>query len=326
MKTLVTGATGFIGGHVVRKLSRAGHGVRVLLRAKSDRRGLEGCSYEAVEGDLLDPDSVRRAVEGCDLVYHLAALMSTRSHLADRIFAVNVGGAANLFSACLTAGTPRVVYAASIFALGGPETPHPVDETVTYNLQKLPVPYFQSRRKAEEDAWRFVDRGLPIVFLYPCFCFGPGDVYISSTRVLLNFLRMPVPLYPKGGINAVDVRDVAEAFVASATRGRIGERYLLGGENLSYKDFFTRAARVAGRRAPILPMLTGPTHLLAHAFERTLKKPPLDVASAILLTRYWYYDSSKAARELHFGARPIEETLVAAVDDLRRRGLVDGRS
>jgi dihydroflavonol-4-reductase len=307
---------------VVRELVRAGHRVRVLARPKSKRDGLAGSPCEVALGDVLDAGSIAAAVEGCELVYHLAARMSTRRRASEAMFAVNVAGASNVFSACLAARTPRVVYAASIFALGGPDGPEPLTEDAAYNLGHLPVPYFQSRRAAEEHAWRFVERGLPLVFLYPCFCFGPGDVYISSTRILLDFLRMPIPFYPKGGINAVDVRDVAAAFAAAATRGAPGQRYLLGGVNLSFQDFFRQAARAAGRRRPLLPLPTAPARLAARVMERTLKHPPLDEAGVILLSRTWYYDSSKARRDLGFAPRPLEETLRDAVADLRARGFL----
>ncbi len=322
--TLVTGATGFIGSHLARRLVERGERVRLLVRDPERLAAVGLAAGDAVEvarGDLLEPAAVEAALAGVRRVYHVAGLVSTDRRDRERVHRVNHDATVALFDAIRRAGTvERTVYLASIFALGGSEDGRPVDEEVEWNLAGLGVDYVEAKRLAEVHALRCRDQGMPLVFVYPCFCYGPGDVYRSSSRLIDTHLAGLLVVSLPGGQNAMDVRDAAEGLVLGMDRGRLGERYIVGGSNVTYAELGRTLARITGRRPPapvgLPPSLLGLSGWLA---ERTLRDPPLDAASARLASRTWYYDDRKARRELGHRSRPLEETLRDAVRWIRER-------
>jgi dihydroflavonol-4-reductase len=313
MTTLVTGATGFIGSHVTRQLLDRGDAVRVLVRSpdKLAAVGLDDVK-DVARGDLLDPAAIRAALRGVDQVIHIAGYVSTARRDRAVIHQANYDVTVNLLEETARAGVRRVVYLASIFALGG-GTQRPVAEDTAYELDGLRIDYFEAKRNAELYAYRARDRGQPIVFAYPCFCYGPGDVYDSSSRLLIQFLRGKLPVFVAGGQNAMDVRDAAAGLIKALDHGRDGAKYILGGENHSYRDLLRILATVTGLSPPRIGLPRGLAERLGRLAERVSKEPPLDEQSAQIAGRWWFYDDARARRELGHTSRPLDHTFDAAV-------------
>lgn len=320
MSTLLTGATGFIGSHLLRELLGRGEDVSITVRKTSSDVNLQGLDARRVECDLTDYPRTLRALDGIRRVYHLAGFISTAEKDKRKVFDVNYTGTANLLRACRERGVERIVFLASIFALGAGEGDKPADENVEYNLDWYPIHYFHAKRKAELDARRMAEEGLPIVFVYPTFCLGPGDVYVSSSEAVVSFLRGQVPAYVRSGIDVMDVRDAARGLVLGMERGKAGERYLITGHHTPFKELFERLSGISGVPAPRFAMPKRAALWAGGLAERFMKKPPLDYQSALLMQRSWYYDGSKARREWGFSNRPLDETLRDAVNWFREHG------
>jgi dihydroflavonol-4-reductase len=327
MTTLVTGGTGFIGGAVARELAGMGEPVRVLARKgepEEPELGIPGAEW--VAGDLLDPVSLRYALEGCDRVYHVAGNVSTHPRDREVVRAVNYEGAVNLFDAALAAGVRRVVYTGSIFALGvGATGAAPADESVAYNLSNLRAPYFRAKREAELAVPDFIARGLDIVTVYPGFCAGPGDRHLTSSRLIVAYLRRQLPAYLPGGLCQVDVRDAAHAHVLAMTRGAAGEKYLATGHNVTYRGIFQRLAHITGRTPPSLRLPVAPLGLTGAMLERLSPKPLLDAGVAQLLHYTWWYNDFKARRDLGIEYRPLEDTYTDAVAWFAEQGVITAK-
>ncbi len=317
-RTLVTGATGFVGSHVVQQLLDRGEATRVLVRSP-ERLGPVGLQdhplLETAVGDLLEPATVTAALQGIERVYHIAGYISTRRSHREALHRINVDATVNLLAAARRAGVQRTVYLASIFALGAAEPPgyKPVNEGVRYNLADSGVEYFRAKRRAELHAYRCLDQGDPLVLVYPCYCYGPGDVNVSSSRLVQAFLDRELPAYIPGGQNIMDVRDAAAGLLLGMDRGEVGDQYLVGGTNLTNGELLTRLARLTGYPVPRLriPRLLG--RIAGRVAESVLAKPPLDEQSALVLGGHWYYDDAKARRELGYTSRPTDETLRDAI-------------
>ncbi|RLC60186.1 MAG: NAD-dependent dehydratase, partial [Chloroflexota bacterium] len=248
MTTLVTGATGFIGSHVVRRLNKRGIRPRVLVRPTSNRVNLADLEIEIVEGDLLDPPSLIRALDGCEQLYHVAGYVSPRPSDRQRLFDSNVRGTINIMDAARETGVSRITYLGSTTGIGASEGPHPIDENAPYNLGGTGAAYFESKREAELAMRERIEAGLPVVSIYPGYCLGPGDVYLSSSLIVTAFCKGQIFFAPTGGMAFLDVRDAAEAIVLGMEKGRVGERYFAGGHNLTYREFFERLAEMIGRK------------------------------------------------------------------------------
>ena len=327
MKVLLTGGTGFIGAHVAAELVGAGHEVVVLTRRPDDAevRGRlpESDRLELRRGDLLDPTDLPPALEGCDAVIHAAGWISTRTRDRDRIWQLNHTATANLFQAALDARpSPRFIYLASIFALGTGTPWRPATEDVSYNLGHLDVDYVRAKRAAELLSDRFLGRGLELVHVYPCFCLGPGDADLSSSRVVVDYLRRRLPAYVPGGLNLVDVRDVARGHLLALERGRVGRRYLLGDHNVTYRELFALLERLTGIPAPRIAIPARLAVAAGSLAERMGFGEVADRASAVLMGEHWYYDSSRAEEELGYRGRPLDETLHDAIDWFLERTMV----
>jgi dihydroflavonol-4-reductase len=323
--TLITGSTGFIGSHVARQAIERGERVRLLVRdpRKLDDVGVDASApgVEVVVGDLLDPDTIGPALEGVDLVQHIAGSISMGRGDRERTWAANVDTTRNLFLAARERPIERIVYLASIFALSG-GSGAPDTEDSPWLLDGFPVDYVQAKREAELFARECAAAGMPIVFAYPTFCYGPGDVYESSSALVLGFLRGRLPAYVNGGHNAIDVRDAAAGLHAAMQRGRVGERYLIGGENVTFERMFALLARITGRRAPRVKLPAGAARVIGRVADRIMSDPPLTEQVALMTSRQWYYDDARARAELGHTSRPLEETLRDAVEWFERRGMV----
>jgi dihydroflavonol-4-reductase len=320
MTTLLTGASGFIGSWIARTLSPAPGSLRALVLPGSNLSALNGLSFEIVEGDLLDPASLRRALEGVSQVYHAAGLISFRPRDAETVRRVNFEGAVNLFEAALRAGVTRMVYTASIFAVGQAASPERlVHEDSEFNAGNLlDIPYIGAKRDAELAAQAYIDKGLPLIRLYPGLCLGTGDVNRSSSGAIDAWLHGQLPgITTGGGICMMDVRDAAAAHIAAMEKGVPGRRYLATGHNITLTGLFERLSRITGKPAPLLRLPPSLGIPAARLTERLGIFPALDSAQARLMARHWWYDSTRAQKELGISFRPLDDTLKEAVDWLR---------
>ena len=324
MKALVTGGSGFIGSAVVLELLERGQPLRVLVRSKERPGNLAGLDQELVEGDLLDRDSLLRALEGCDRVYHLAAVYA--NWLPDRsvIIRANVEGTRNLLQACLDRKIERVVYTSSVAALGA-HGKTPANESAQFNLNDTGDAYHISKYKAEQVALEFAAHGLPVVIVNPSNPIGPRDIKPTPTGALiLSVLKRQLPGYVDGGINVIDVQDVAIGHVRAMEQGKPGEKYVLGNANLSIRDYFQMIAEVGGGKAPSLRLpatLAVTAGYLYEAAAAVTKKPPTTTAAWVKVgSRYSFWDSSKAIRELGLPQTPVRESLRKAITWFRENG------
>jgi dihydroflavonol-4-reductase len=314
---LVTGATGFLGSHLIDRLQ--GSGVRTLVR-----ESLPDVDVETVEGSILDADAVARAVDGIDTIYHLAGKVSRDPDDVRELYRVHVEGTTTLCRAAKSAGVKRIVLASTSGTIAVTEDGKTIpDESAPPPLELIGSwPYYTSKLYQEEAAKRECQGGPEIVILNPSLLLGPGDKRLSSTEDVLRFLARDIPVIPPGGVNFVDVRDVADAFVSAMERGRSGERYLLGGPNWTFKSFFERLERISkvkGPRVKLPESMYSFAGMAVDAFYRQLDKaPPVDKVSVEMGRRFWYLDPSKATRELGFEARDPYETLHETVAYINR--------
>ncbi|MEZ5352425.1 MAG: NAD-dependent epimerase/dehydratase family protein [Bryobacteraceae bacterium] len=318
---LVTGATGFLGKHLVELLLARGDNVRVLARGD----GPSG--VETLRGDVTDPNDVNRAVSGVRAIYHLAGIVS-RDPAGEAIMRrVHVEGTRLICEAALRCNVERVVVASSSGTIAVSPDPVEWDESAGYKSETVARwPYYVTKIEQEKLALAFArDRGLPLVVINPSLLLGPGDDRNSSTGDVRRFLEGQVLSVPVGGLSMVDVRDCAAGAVLAMERGRPGERYLFGAVNWTMTRFLAELAGITGGAAPRmkspawLGLLTAP--MLRSLMPLLGRKFDFDDESIRMSALFWYLDSAKARRELGFVTRDPRETLRATIDDLRRRSL-----
>jgi dihydroflavonol-4-reductase len=326
MKTLVTGGTGFVGANVVRALMQRGAEVRALVRPRSDTRNLDSLEVELVAGDLRDRGSLEAALEGCDTVYHVAAMYALWAPNPREIYDSNVTGTINILEAARQAGVQKIVYTSSVATIGLPKDGTPGTEEVPLPPEDMVSDYKRSKYLAEQEVLKYAQRGLPVVIVNPSFPVGAWDVKPTpSGQLIVNFLRGKIPAYVDTGLNVVDVEDVAIGHVMAAERGRIGERYILGHVNLTLPELFQLLAQVSGISAPRIRIPYGFAYLSACVSEfvaRTIThKPPFVTLAGVKLSRKrMFFDTSKAVRELGLPQTPAIEALSKAVQWFRAHG------
>lgn len=326
MRTLVTGATGFVGPRLVRRLVERGDQVRVLVRASSNLAALEGLPIEVARGDVTAPETLRAALDGIETVYHAAGLVSSAHRDRQRLFEVNVGGTRNVLSAALAAGASRVIYTSSCAAVGYSRRSEPVNERSSW--VDFGVTYARAKRAAEAAAFELQARGLPLVVVNPTTAMGPDDPTMVTTRVVAKFMRGHLPAQVAGGMNIIDVDDFVAGHLLADERGRIGERYILAGTNVTWAEFFRLLSELTGRPVPRRVPL--PAALaLAFAVERLAEargRPPrLEFEEVRLAGLYRFADATKARTELGLTVRPLRDTLARTVDWLRPACIPDAR-
>ncbi len=314
MKLMMTGATGFIGAHVARRFAGAGYELRLMVRSTSDLSGLEGLDFERALGDVTDRASVEAAMDGVDAVIHTAGCTSFLPADAEVVERVNVGGTRAVLEAALARGL-RVLYTSSFAAVGASTDPAELmDEDAIWDAGAWANDYVISKRRAEELAWSLADRGLEITMVNPTVAWGPGDRALSSTAILLGFVKGEFPGYMKGGSGYVDVRDVAEGHLLAFERGQPRRRYILSAENISNDRLVELVVKRAGAkrvlRTPYAVALT-----LAAFNERVVvrfkpEKADFNTKTVRTGARFWFADAGRSRRELGLSYRPIEQTLV----------------
>ena len=302
MKVLVTGSNGFIGSHLCQTLLENGHEVRAFHRSSSNLRLLQDLPVEHVIGDLTQPDTIKNAVEGIEAIFHTAALLGPRAE-AGAMYAVTVEGTRVLLSAAETAGVKRVVYTSSAAALGIPETPPNgrqqvvlLDENHSWNLRPEDWPYAYSKYLAEREVQKAVARGLDVVIVNPTYVLGAGDIYRRSSSLVVLAARRSLPGMVEGGLNVVHIRDVAAGHLAAFEKGKKGERYILGGENVSIPELITLISTTAAVEPPqttfpsaLLHLLSRPLNLLRSFIQTPISSELLNMAG-----KYFYYNIKKS--------------------------------
>ena len=320
--TLVTGATGFLGWHMVQVLAGRGHKVRVLVRTGRRDIGLEG--VERITGDLRDTGSVARAVEGCGLVFHLAADYRLWAADPQHIYQSNVDGTRNLLEAARQAGVERVVYTSTVGCIGIPADAVGNEDTPV-NEEEMTGAYKRSKFLAEKEALRAAHAGLPVVIVNPSAPVGEHDGKPTPTgKVIVDFLKGKMPAYVDTGLNLVDVRDTIEGHLLACERGRDGERYILGCENLTLQQIFERLESISGVKAPrtripyAVAMAAGMVSTAWAGLTGSEPRAPID---AVRMSRKkMWVSQDKAVRELGFAPGPVEGALRRAVDWFRANG------
>jgi dihydroflavonol-4-reductase len=327
MTALVTGATGFIGSAVARRLLARGEKVRVLARAGGDRRNLAGLDLEIIEGDLRDPAARRKAVQGIKSLYHVAA--DYRLWVPDpaAMFATNVESTTDLMRLAADAGAARMVYTSSVATLGIPRDGTLSTEDTPVNLADMVGPYKQSKYLAEEVVRKLVrDEQLPIVIVNPTAPVGPRDVKPTPTgRTVIEAAAGRMPAFVDTGLNLVHVDDVADGHLLAHDKGVLGERYILGGENLTLQQILQRIARLVGGKAPTIKLPHGAILPLAYAvefFARTFRtgEPFITVDGIKLARKRMFFTHAKASHGLGYAARPVDEALLDAIAWFRLHG------
>jgi dihydroflavonol-4-reductase len=312
-KTLVTGATGFIGSHVARALLDRGDDVRVLVRASSKAENLQGLELDVAKGDIGEPRSISRALRGVDRVFHVAGLTSLRAS-NEKLHTINVVGTRNVLDACMKAGVEHVVYTSSVAAIGPAPKGETADERQHFSGARLNIPYVNAKHEAEIEAQRFAALGLPVVIVNPGHVFGRGDVYRSSTELVRRFMLRRIPAYVDGGINVIDVGDVAKGHLLADEKGTPGERYILGNRNYTLDRLFADLGRMSGIEPPALKVPYPVAIAFAQAAERMPGRPPVTTVEVRGASQWWTYRNTKAKRELGFKPAPHEETVSATVE------------
>jgi dihydroflavonol-4-reductase len=309
VKVLVTGGTGFVGSQLVAALVGRGDSVRVLRRTNSGLVTLEGLPVKHAIGDILDANSVAGAADGCDWVFHVAGLSSYWRAPREDIYRVNVEGTRIVMDACLHAGVRRVVYTSSVAAVGIPAEGTVADENSAFDDLSASFAYADSKHKAEEEVRRAIGRGLAAVIVNPAVVIGAGDQYLIAGQMGLEIARGRLLAVPPGGVCVVDVDAVVEGHITAAERGRVGERYILGGENLPYREMVATIATVTGQPAPrrTFPRQAAPLlGAVVDAMNRLNSRPPAVSGEQIRLSaRNVFYDSGKAVRELGYPMLPF---------------------
>jgi len=324
---LVTGATGFLGTHLVPLLTGGGHRVRVLQR--SDAPEARALGADVVRASVGDAGAVRAALDGVDAVYHLAGRVDFDPREPRALYTLHVDGTRVLLEACAAAGVKRVVLASTSGTIAVSKEERVATEDDDHPIAVVAGwPYYLSKIYQEKAALRIHrDTGLPLVVLNPSLLLGPGDARLSSTDVVFKFLEKRIPAMPGGGLSFVDARDAAAAFAAALEKGRPGERYLLGGANMTFTTFFKRLERLSGVDAPRVKLPSrlnvAGSRLLERWHDWRGSETPLDPASTEMGEHWWYCDSGKAEAELGFVARDPGETLGDTVrwveEHVRRR-------
>lgn len=318
-QTLVTGATGFVGSAVVRALLARGERVRVLVRPKSDRRNLAGLSVETVVGQLEDPDSLRSAVANCEGLFHVAADYRLWVPNPAAMSRANLDGTRALMHAALEAGVSRIVYTSSVATLGHARDGSAADETTPSDVTDMIGPYKRTKYLAEQEVRGMIaEKGLPAVIVNPSTPIGPQDIKPTPTgRVIVMAARGKMPAYIDTGLNIVHVDDVAAGHLLAYEKGRVGERYILGGENLTLAEILRRVASVSGRRPPMigLPrMAVYPVAAIAEMLARLTGREPMATLDGVRMARWkMWFSSAKAERELGYVHRPADAALADAV-------------
>src|SRR5271154_1390078 len=324
MKAFVTGATGFVGSHVARILAEQGADLRLLIRSNSDLRNIQGLNADRVVGDLRNPKSIEKAMAGCDVVFHVAADYRLWVRDPEQMYRANVEGTRAILEAARNNHVRRIVYTSSVATMGFTSNGHAADEDSPVSLDGMIGPYKRSKFMAEEVALAAGRSGMDVVVVNPSTPVGERDIKPTPTgRIVVDFLKKKFPVYVDTGLNLVDVRECARGHVAALEKGRSGERYILGGENLTLKQILDKLAAITGLPSPkvkvpyVMALATGVVDEVVTG--RILGREPRATIDAVRMGRKkMFVSSAKAERELGWKMVPVDGALRRAVDWFRQ--------
>jgi dihydroflavonol-4-reductase len=326
MTTLVTGASGFLGSHVARQLVARGEDVRVLMRPSSTNRAIADLSLEYVTGDLRDTASLDRAMKGAKRVFHVAADYRLWARRKQDIYDSNVGGTKNILAAAKRAGIEQLIYTSTVATIAVDRPQHP-NEFTDAKLEEMIGHYKRSKWMAEQEARNAAKAGLPVIIVMPTTPVGPWDWKPTPTgKIILDFLNGNMPGYVETGLNFVGVEECAAGHLLAAEKGKVGERYLLGGENLTLKQMLDTLSKITGLPAPRLKIPHGLALGVAYAstlFSRLIgREPGIPVEGVKIARHMMFVDCSRAQRELGFKAGPVAAALERAVSWYEANGYI----
>jgi dihydroflavonol-4-reductase len=324
---LVTGATGFVGAAVARALLRECWEVRALARRGSDRRNLQPLAVEVFEGDLADADSLARALAGCDALFHVAADYRLGVFDPRQLYQTNVEGTRNILNAARAAGVRRVVYTSSVATIGIPLDGTPGAEETPSTLADMIGHYKRSKFLGEEVAREAAHSGTPVIIVNPSTPVGPGDVKPTPTgQMVLDAAAGRMPAYVDTGLNIVHVDDVAAGHLLAFHRGRVGERYILGGQDMTLREILVEIAQLVGRKPPSVRLpgaVVMPIAYVAEAVARVSGRPTRITVEGVRMARKrMFFSSAKATRELEYRWRSPTQAFVDAIAWFREQKLL----
>jgi dihydroflavonol-4-reductase len=326
----ITGATGFVGSHVAKNLIQNGWSLKALCRTLSAQCfELQDLTWKI--GDIRDSDQITKAMEGAEAVFHVAADYRLWARSPSEIYETNVTGTVNVLRAALEAGVRRVVYTSSVGALGLTPDGTPADENTPVRLEDMVGHYKRSKYMAEREAEKFLEKGLPLVFVHPSTPVGPGDHKPTPTgKIIVDFLNRKMPAFIDTGLNFVDVRDVAEGHRLAFEKGRIGEKYILGNRNMTLAEVFTMLETISGVSAPRVKLPYTPILWLAWILNLvsfiTRREPLIPYEGVKMASKRMFFDASKAVRELGIPQTRVETALSDAVEWFGNNGYVKSRN
>jgi dihydroflavonol-4-reductase len=329
MTILVTGASGFLGSHVARQLVARGDDVRVLLRASSHNRAISDLSLEYVTGDLRDPASLERALKGVKRVFHIAADYRLWAKRSKDIYESNVGGTKNLLAAAENAGVEQFIYTSTVATIAV-DRPQPPNEATEAHLDEMIGHYKRSKWLAEQEIRNAAKNGAPVIIAMPTTPVGPWDWKPTPTgKIIVDFLNGKMPGYVETGLNFVGVEECAAGHLLVAEKGRVGERYLLGAENLTLKQVLDILANITGLRAPSMKIPHGLALTAAYAntllSRLTLREPQIPIEGVKIARHKMFVDCSRAQRELGFRPGSVAAALERAVRWYEANGYVSAK-
>lgn len=330
MKVFLTGATGFVGSHVARTYATAGAELRLLTRSSSNLAGIEGMKAEVVVGDLREPEGLRSAIQGCEVVVHVAADYRLWVRDPKAMYAVNVDGTRELLKIAREAGVAKLVYTSSVATMGFKEDGTIVNEDSPVSIDDMIGHYKRSKFLGEQEAIKAAKAGQHVMILNPTTPIGAGDVKPTPTgRIVVDFLNRKFPAYVDTGLNLVDVDELARMHLVAVYEGTPGERYILGGENLTLKQILDRMSSITGLPSPTMQV----PHAVAMAFAffdetvtgKLLGKEPRATVEAVRMgKKKMYASSNKAERDLGFKVMPVYPALRAAIEWFEEHGYAPG--
>jgi dihydroflavonol-4-reductase len=328
--TLVTGASGFVGANLARVLIEQGRSIRVLVRSQSDRRNIpKSPLVEIFEGDLRNSSAIDAAVDGCKEVYHVAADYRFWSENPKEIYQSNVDGTQNILDSSLKFGVRKVIYTSTVGTIGLLDLTRPCNETTQYDSEQWGSHYKRSKLQAEQIALSYVDKGLPVVVVNPSTPIGAWDRKPTPTgKIILDFVHGKIPAYVHTGLNFVHVRDVALGHILAAEKGKPGERYILGNQNLSMIDFLELLASLTGRKPPRFRIPYALAYVLGTVSTKysdlvSKKEPAIALEAVKMSKRFMFFDSSKAIQELGLPQTPVKVAILDALDWYSNHGFLN---
>ena len=320
MKTLVTGSTGFLGSSVLRELINDGREVKALIRKGTSKKNITGLDVEIAYGDLRDIESIRSALNGCDILYHVAAYYSLWDRNKQLSHEINVKGTRNILRAAKEKDLKKIVYTSTVGCIGLNEDTTPATENTFFNKNTLSNDYKKSKYQAEQVALEFARGGLPVVIVNPSTPVGPRDIKPTPTgKIILDFLNREMPAYIDTGLNLIDVKDCARGHILAELKGIPGDRYILGNQNMTLLEILITLEKITGLKAPRIKMpfwvaLSAGWACEMVANHLTGKPPSIPLAGVKMAKYFMYFDSSKAVNKLGLAQNPVENALRKSVD------------